>query len=90
MRRRAFLATAATALTLPLAGCGDRSGSMMITAMDSNSAIADRYAGSVEQLPDELRTLVERAIAASSRHATTRTHRSSRPTHSSTKARTTG
>ena len=63
MRRRTLLASAATALALPLAGCAHPTdGSLSMGALDGDSAIADRYAGSSETLPPEMRDLVTATI----------------------------
>lgn len=64
MRRRSFLATAATAVALPLAGCAHPAdGSLSMGALDGDSAIADRYAGSTADLPQDRRALLAAAIA---------------------------
>lgn len=63
MRRRAFLATAATALPIALAGCAHPTdGSLSMGAVENNSAIADRYAGSADGLSPELQDLVAATI----------------------------
>lgn len=82
MRRRTVLATAATALALPLAGCAHPAdGSLSMGALDSDSAIADRYAGSTENLPQDRRDLVAAAIAgeAPTREGTHPPYESPRP-----------
>jgi len=64
MHRRTFLATTATALVLPLAGCAHPTdGSLSMRALETDSAIADRYAGSTDNLSGDRYELVESAIA---------------------------
>ena len=64
MRRRTFLATAATAVALPLAGCAHPSdGSLSMGELTSDSAIAERYAGETEGLPPERKALIDAAVA---------------------------
>lgn len=67
MRRRTFLATAATALPVALAGCGHpTNGSLALREMADDAAIGDQYAGETEGLPPELKALVAAAIAGES------------------------
>jgi hypothetical protein len=64
MRRRTLLASAATALALPLAGCAEPTGgSLSMMPMENDSAIGRQYAGSSEGLSSDRRDLVESAIA---------------------------
>lgn len=64
MRRRRFLASATTALVLPLAGCSEPAGgSLSMMAMEDDSAIGRQWAGSTDNLSRKRRTLVESAIA---------------------------
>lgn len=64
MRRRSFLASAATALALPLAGCSEPTGgSLSMMAMENDSALGRQWAGATEELSSDRRALVESAIA---------------------------
>lgn len=64
MRRRSFVVTAAAAIALPLAGCSEPTGgSLSMNALNNDSAIGKRYAGSTDNLSSDRRELVEAAIA---------------------------
>lgn len=64
MDRRAFLATSATAIALPVAGCSEPTGgALSMEPMNGDSAIARRYAGSTANLSSDRRSLVDAAIA---------------------------
>lgn len=64
MRRRSFVVTVATAIALPLSGCSEPTGgSPSMDALNNDSAIGKRYAGSTDNLSSDRRDLVEDAIA---------------------------
>ena len=64
MRRRTFLATAATALPIALAGCAHPTdGSLSMREMGDDAALAEQYAGETEGLPPERKALLDAAIA---------------------------
>jgi len=67
MRRRTFLATAATALPIALAGCAHPTdGSLSMREMGDDAALAEQYAGETEGLPPERKALLDAAIAGES------------------------
>lgn len=62
MRRRAVLGTLAACGLGALAGCSGPAGSLRLTAVETDAALADTYARETAEMPDELRELVVPAI----------------------------
>jgi len=82
MRRRRFLAAVTVAATLPLAGCSDPRGSLRLTDVSDDTALAERRAQSADDLPPPYRELVAGAVAGDPDRATvTDTHPPFDPTH---------
>lgn len=82
MRRRTLLASAATALALPLAGCSEPAGgSLSMMAMESDAGIGRQWAGTTEDLSSDRRALVEAAVAGEAPRRTGRSppYEASRP-----------
>ncbi|MDS0279166.1 hypothetical protein NDI85_15305 [Halomicroarcula sp. S1AR25-4] len=75
MRRRQFLAAVAVGATLPLAGCSDPRGSIRLTDVSDDAALADRWAIPTGDLADSYRDLAVGAIEDDAERATvTDTH----------------
>lgn len=63
MRRRQFLAALAVAGVGALAGCGRPAGSIALTDVSADSALADQWAQRAENFPDTARNLIAGAVA---------------------------
>ncbi|QIO21529.1 hypothetical protein [Haloarcula sp. JP-L23] len=70
MRRRQFLAAVAVGATLPLAGCSDPRGSIRLTDVSDDAALADRWAIPTGDLADSYRDLSVGAIEDDAERAT--------------------
>ncbi|WP_276273164.1 hypothetical protein [Haloarcula litorea] len=70
MRRRRFLASVAVAATLPLAGCSDPRGSVRLTDVSDDTALAKQWATPIDALSDSYRDLVVGAVEDDAERAT--------------------
>lgn len=81
MRRRQFLAALSAAATLPLAGCSDPRGSIRLTDVRDDDALAEQWARPAEDLPERYRDLAVGAVEGDADRATvTDTHPPFEPT----------
>lgn len=88
MRRRSFIMTVATAIALPLSGCSEPTGgSLLMDALNNDSAIGKRYAGLTDNLSSDRRDLVEDAIAGETPSGNGDLPPTRHPGHSNTRVR---